>query len=94
MSLYLIVFVSSLTAADEPRPIEYACFDAYCEGPVFDYDGNLFFSERNKVIRLTPDGRSSTWLEASANGHKVLPDGTHLVCSPDRHAILHVGADT
>ena len=75
------------------QPVEVVRADHFTEGPVFDYEGNLYFSERNKVIRLTPGGRSSTWLEASANGHKVLPDGTHLVCSPGRHAVLHVSAD-
>jgi gluconolactonase len=75
------------------EPLEVIAVDRFTEGPVFDDAGNLYFSEPDRVIRLTPDGRSSTWLEASANGHKILPDGTHLVCSPEQHAVLHVSAD-
>ena len=82
----------SAFAQSDLKPVEVIRADHYTEGPVFDYEGNLYFSERNKVIRLTPGGHSSTWLEASANGHKILPDGTHLVCSPGRSAVLHVSA--
>ncbi len=88
-----VMLAVSAFAQSDLQPVEVVRTDHYTEGPVFDYEGNLYFSERNKVIRLTPDGRSSTWLEASANGHKVLPDSTHLVCSPGRHAVLHVSAD-
>ena len=89
----LAMLAVSAFAQSDPQPGEVARTAHYTEGPVFDYEGNLYFSERNKVIRLTPGGRSSTWLQASANGHKVLPDSTHLVCSPGRHAVLHVSAD-
>jgi gluconolactonase len=27
------------------------------------------------------------------NGHKILADGTHLVCDASHHAVLHLGAD-
>ena len=90
LALYLMISVLSLTAADEPQPIEYARFDAYTEGPVFDYDGNLFVSHgKSSVAKITPDGRVTPWLEAERpNGHKVLPDGTHLLCV--RGAVLHL----
>jgi gluconolactonase len=75
-------------------PAEVLQLPTFSEGPVFDYDGNLFVSHGPYITKLTPAGMSSVWLEAEGpNGHKVLPDGTHLVCEPKRHVVLHVSAD-
>lgn len=64
--------------------------DTFTEGPVFDYDGNLYFSHGDAVSRLTPDGLLAVWARAEgANGHKVLPDGTHWVCSMGEERVLH-----
>jgi gluconolactonase len=39
-------------------------------------------------------GQGTTWADTGApNGHKVLADGTHLVCDASRHAVLHLSAD-
>lgn len=66
----------------------------FSEGPVFDAGGNLYFSHGKLVSKLTPQGGLSVWLEtAGANGHKILPDGTHLVCEPAASRILHGSAD-
>ncbi len=74
-------------------PAEVLQLPTFSEGPVFDYDGNLFASHGPYVTKLTPAGESSVWLEAEGpNGHKVLPDGTHLICEPRRHVVLHVSA--
>jgi gluconolactonase len=60
---------------------------------VVDHDGNLYFSHERIVTRVTPDGKVSTWAETGApNGHKVLADGTHLICDASRHAVLHLDA--
>ena len=68
--------------------------EEFSEGPVFDAGGNLYFTHGRYVSKLTPDGDLSVWLEAEgANGHKILPDGTHLVCEPGASRILHVSAD-
>ena len=46
---------SVCTAADEPRPVEFARFDGYSEGPVFDDVGNLFVSHgKTSVTKITP----------------------------------------
>jgi gluconolactonase len=76
--------------AQQPsQPVEFASSETFSEGPVFDYDGNLFFSHANFVARITPDGSRSVWAQAPVtNGHKVLPDGTHLLCSTG--AVLHL----
>ena len=76
--------------AEETEPVEVARVGEYTEGPVFDYEGNLYFSHGDRVSRLGADGETAVWFAGSANGHKVLPDGTHLVCSPGGHAVLHL----
>jgi len=58
-------------------------FPSFTEGPVFDAQGNLFVSEpyAGRVTKITPEGSRSLWLECKlANGHKVLPNGNHLLC--------------
>jgi gluconolactonase len=65
----------------------------FSEGPVFDADGNLYFTHGKSVSKLTPEGDLLPWLETQgANGHKILPDGTHLICEPAASRILRVSA--
>jgi len=65
----------------------------YTEGIVVDHDGNLYFSHEKIVTKVTKDGKTSTWAETGApNGHKILADGTHLICDGSRHAVLHLDA--
>jgi gluconolactonase len=66
----------------------------YTEGVVVDHEGNLYFSHEKIVTKVTPDGKASTWARTgSPNGHKILADGTHLICDASRHALLHLAAD-
>ena len=61
---------------------------------MFDHDGNLYVSHGRFLTRMTPQGETTIWAEtAGANGHKVLGDGTHLVCDRVQHAVLHLSAD-
>jgi gluconolactonase len=82
-----------LAARAQARPAQVAQLDAYSEGPVFDYEGNLFVSHgTDSVSKITPEGRQSLWLKTEKpNGHKILPDGTHLLCVAG--AVLHLDAD-
>jgi gluconolactonase len=74
-------------------PAEVVRTGDYSEGVVVDHEGNLYFSHQKIVTRVTPDGKTSTWAETgSPNGHKVLADGTHLICDASRHALLHLDA--
>src|SRR5687767_2808750 len=67
---------------------------SYCEGVVFDHDGNGYISHAKTITKFSLDGSQSTWAETGApNGHKVLADGTHLVCDASHHAVLHLSAD-
>ena len=76
------------------KPVEVVRTNDYTEGVVVDHDGNLYFSHAKIVTKVTPDGKASTWAQTgSPNGHKVLADGTHLICDASRHALLHLAAD-
>lgn len=66
----------------------------YCEGVVFDHDGRGYISHGKVITRFQLDGTHETWAETGApNGHKVLADGSHLVCDASRHAVLRLDAD-
>jgi gluconolactonase len=63
----------------------------YCEGVVFDHAGNMYISEGKVIHRITPDYKGSVWAETGEpNGHKILADGSHLVCDASHHAVLHL----
>ena len=85
------------SAQQTSKPIEIARVPSYCEGIVFDYDGNGYVSHGCHITQVVFSGDStistSIWAETGApNGHKVLADGTHLVCDASRHAVLHLDA--
>jgi gluconolactonase len=64
-----------------PAPEEVTRVPTYTEGIVFDHEGNAYVSHDKFVSRVTPSGETAVWAETgSPNGHKVLADGTHLVC--------------
>jgi gluconolactonase len=84
---------AELPSEADVKPVEVVRTGDYSEGVVVDHDGNLYFSHGKAVTRVTPDGRARTWAETGApNGHKVLADGTHLICDASRHAVLHLDA--
>jgi gluconolactonase len=59
--------------------------DYYTEGVVVDSDGAIFFSmtEAGTISRLdTAQGTAVVWAHVpAANGHKIQPDGVHVVMS-------------
>ena len=95
----VLFFASAALGADLPpaaalKPVEIVRTGDYSEGVVVDHAGNLFFSHDKIITKVTPEGKASTWANTGApNGHKVLADGTHLVCDASRHAVLHLDAD-
>src|SRR3954447_17300401 len=99
LSLQLFLLGLPARAADLPpegevKPVEVVRTGDYSEGVVVDHDGNLYFSHEKVVTRVTPDGKTSVWAQTgSPNGHKVLADGTHLICDASRHALLHLDAE-
>jgi gluconolactonase len=94
-----IIYVGTAAAAELPdaakiTPVKVLEVPHYCEGVVFDHAGKGYLSEDDRVVQFSPDGKSSTWaVTGGPNGHKVLADGTHLVCDPSKHAVLHLAAD-
>src|SRR5262245_27311270 len=70
-----------LPRGKDVKPVEVVRTGDYTEGVVVDHAGNLYFSHQKIVTKVSVDGKSSTWAETgSPNGHKVLADGTHLIC--------------
>jgi len=98
-TLFLLAPASTLSAADLPdpatvKPVKVFTVPHYCEGVVFDHQGNGYLSEGKNIVKFSLDGRHNVWATTGApNGHKILADGTHLVCDASRHAVLHLGAD-
>jgi len=83
-SAFVALSALGLTSAGwdtKVRPVEVARVPTYTEGVVVDHDGNLYVSHADQISRITPDGRVTAWARMpSPNGHKILADGTHLVC--------------
>src|SRR6476469_4297856 len=77
-------------------PVKVVELPGYTEGVVFDRDGNAYVSDtqHGTIYRVSPSGEATLWATTGApNGHKILPDGTHLVCDGQHHAVLHLAAD-
>lgn len=69
----------------------------YTEGIVFDHAGNAYISSGKIIYRLQFDGpgkaKAEKWAEPGGpNGHKILGDGTHLICDNHHKAVLHLDA--
>src|SRR4029078_8435480 len=87
-----------LARADLPpqasvKPVKIAEVPGYCEGIVFDRAGLGYVSDtqHGTIYSGTTDGNTAIWAKTTApNGHKILADGTHLVC--DKGAVLHLDA--
>jgi gluconolactonase len=87
--------VAELPKETDVKITEIVRVPSYCEGVVFDHDGNAYVSHGKFVTKVTADGKKSQWLDAGGapNGHKILADGTHLICDGEKHCVFHVSAD-
>jgi gluconolactonase len=89
----LLVIPADLPPESAVKPIEVLKTGDYSEGVVVDHDGNLYISHGKLVTKVYMKGpkKSDTWAETgSPNGHKILADGTHLICDASKHAVLHL----
>ncbi|HEU4597743.1 MAG TPA: SMP-30/gluconolactonase/LRE family protein [Pyrinomonadaceae bacterium] len=75
------------------RAVKVAEVPGYSEGVVVDKDGAVYLSDvyNGTIYRIGADGAAKEWARTGApNGHKILPDGTHLVCDGSRRAVLRL----
>jgi gluconolactonase len=97
--LAMFAIAQQLRAADLPDAAKVTAVklfevDHYCEGVVFDHQRRGYVSEGKQIVQFDLQGNKKVWAETgSPNGHKVLADGTHLVCDASQHAVLHLSAD-
>ena len=87
---------SSLPANAAVVPVKVVEVPGYSEGIVFDRAGLGYISDtqHGTIYRIAADGTASLWATTGApNGHKILPDGTHLVCDGSQHAVLRLDAN-
>jgi len=83
-----------LPRPDQVQTVELFRVPKYCEGVCFDHAGQGYISWGKTITRFSLDGKHAVWAETGApNGHKILADGTHLVCDASQHAVLHLSAD-
>jgi gluconolactonase len=95
MFLFAASFKGSLPPESAVSAVKVAQVPGYSEGVVFDPSGHAYISDvyNGKIYRVTPEGEATVWAETGApNGHKILPDGTHLVCDGSQHAVLRLDA--
>ena len=91
--------VAAASGQDLPPPekvktVELFRVPKYCEGVCFDHAGNGYISWGASITRFSLDGKNVVWAETGApNGHKILADGTHLVCDASQRAVLHLSAE-
>jgi gluconolactonase len=94
LALTTLLLAAELPSDKDTQPVKQLEVHAYCEGVVFDHEGRGYISHGDRVTQFTVNGKSRRWAVTGApNGHKVLADGTHLVCDASRHAVLRLDAE-
>jgi gluconolactonase len=91
----LTLLAQTLPPAPGVVPAKVLELPTYTEGVVAGPAGELFVSEPlgGRITRVK-GGEASLWATTGApNGHKILPDGTHLVCDGNARAVLRLDAD-
>ncbi|MDX1945391.1 MAG: SMP-30/gluconolactonase/LRE family protein [Pirellulaceae bacterium] len=83
-----------LPAADKVKTVELFRVPNYCEGVCFDHAARGYISWGKTITRFSLDAKHEKWVETGApNGHKILADGTHLVCDASQHAVLRLSPE-
>lgn len=84
----------TLPAAHTISPEKVLQSHKYSEGIVFDRQGNFYFSQTKvgTITIVSPDGSSRIWAKVQGvNGHKILPDGSHIVAA--KNSVLQLDAN-
>jgi gluconolactonase len=90
---FTVAVGAELPPQSSVKPVKVAEVPGYCEGIVFDRAGIGYVSDtqHGTIYTIARDGTTRLWATTTApNGHKILADGTHLVC--DKGAVLHLDA--
>ena len=88
------VLAQDLPSVDKITAMKLFEVPSYCEGVVFEHDGKGYISWDKTLTEFQLDGTHRDFAVTGApNGHKVLADGTHLVCDASQHAVLHLDRD-
>ena len=98
MKRWFVALLAVGALAAGPRkdvePVRLFTVPEYTEGVVFDREGFGYVSQSKTITRFTLDGKTEPWLATGGpNGHKILADGTHLVCDRSHRAVLRVSKD-
>lgn len=96
LALLPLAAAAALPPESGVRPFKVAEVPGYTEGVVVGADGSVYFSDvfNGTVYRVRGDGAPEAWAKTGApNGHKILADGTHLVCDGSQHAVLRLDAE-
>lgn len=89
-----LIHGAELPQNDAVRPVKLLDVPHYTEGVVFDHEGRGYLSEDKSIWRFTLDGAAEVFAVTGApNGHKILADGSHLVCDASQHAVLHLSPE-
>ena len=86
-----VVMLACGCSPTQGQPRVVAEFPGYCEGIVFDAHGAAFAStvQRESVFVIRGSDPPTNWYKTiEPNGHKILPDGTHLLAA--RGGIHHL----
>ena len=85
------VTAQDLPAVDKVQAKKLFEVPSYCEGVVFDHNGKGYISWDKTLTEFNLQGEHSDFaITGAPNGHKVLADGSHLVCDASQHAVLHL----
>lgn len=82
-----------LPAEGEISAVKVVEVPGYSEGVVVGREGEVYISDvyHGTIYRVGGDGEAKVWAETGApNGHKILADGTHLVCDGSQRAVLRL----
>ena len=84
----------NLPLAESVKAIPLFEVESYCEGVVFDHQGRGYISWKETVTQFELDGKHKEFAKTGApNGHKILADGTHLICDASQHAVVRLSAE-
>jgi gluconolactonase len=80
---------TELPNSSQIKPTKVSSLTYYSEGPVIDSSGDLYISHGDSISKLIEERTLITWTTTTApNGHKILPNGNHLVCDGKHSAVL------